>query len=574
MTTAATRTQGRWRVYGVMAVLVTLVAGVAGRVVLLQADEERDFLKRQGDARTVRTVTLPASRGVIFDRRGEPLAVSTPVSSVWADPGALDMTDPRIDRLALLLGQSAGELRTRIARFGDREFLYLRRQVPPHVAAEIEALGLPGIDLEDEYKRFYPAGEVGAHVVGITNVDDEGIEGLELAYDDWLSGTPGRKRVLRDRRGRLVRDLEHLSPVEPGRDLNLSIDLRLQYLAYRELKAAIQQYSAVSGTVVVLDVETGEVLAMVNQPAYNPNAPVTGQFENLRNRAVTDVYEPGSTVKPITVSAALETGRFLPGTIIDTSPGAIRVGDKTIRDPLDRGELDLGQIIAKSSQVGISHIALDLEDETLLDVMARFGFGAATGIGFPGESAGRLPGAHRLRLIERVTLAYGYGLSVTPLQLAQAYTVFASGGRMMAPTLLRGDESTVPPAPTPVLAPDIAAAMTTMLEAVVREDGTASRAAIPGYRVAGKTGTVRKLGDDGYDDARHLAYFVGFAPVSDPRVTAVVLINEPRTLHSGGGAVAAPVFARVVAGALRLLNVPPDDRSVAAAPAPGGEAAG
>jgi cell division protein FtsI (penicillin-binding protein 3) len=560
-------------VHVVAGVVLALLVGVAGRVVQLQT-EERDFLKRQGDARTIRTVTLPASRGVIFDRRGEPLAVSTPVASVWADPSGVDPDDPRLDELARLLEREPAALRARLARFAEREFLYLRRQVDPALAERIAALGIPGVDLAEEYKRFYPAGEVAAHVVGITDVDDAGIEGLELAYDDWLSGTPGRKRVLRDRRGHLVRDLEHLAPVEPGRDLHLSLDLRLQYLAYRELKAAIGQYSAVSGTVVVLDVETGEVLAMVNQPAYNPNAPVTGHFEALRNRAVTDVYEPGSTVKPITVSAALETGRYTPETVIDTSPGWVRVAGKTIEDPLDRGPLDLGEIVAKSSQVGISQIALDLEDETLLGVMARFGLGVPTGIGFPGEGGGRLPGAHGLRLIERVTLGYGYGLAVTPLQLVQAYTVFASGGRMIPPTLVRDDEGTTPRAQTDVLAPDVAAQVATMLEAVVREEGTATRAEIPGYRVAGKTGTARKLGDAGYDDARHLAYFVGFAPVSSPRVAAVVLVNEPRVAHAGGGTVAAPVFSRVVAGALRLLNVPPDDRALARAAEADEEAAG
>jgi cell division protein FtsI (penicillin-binding protein 3) len=571
--TDSTTPAGRWRVLLTGFVLVALVAGIAVRVVLLQAEEERAFLKRQGDARTVRAVTIRASRGVIRDRRGEPLAVSTPVASVWANPQVADSTHPRWPELAALLDFTPEALTARLERFPGREFLYLERQLDPAVAARVADLGIPGIEQQQEYKRFYPAGEVAAHLVGITDIDDRGIEGIELAYDEWLSGSPGRKRVLRDRRGQLVRDLEHLASVEPGRDLTLSIDLRLQYLAYRELKSAMTQYSAQSGSVVVLDVDTGEVLAMVNQPAYNPNAPVTGPRDRLRNRAVTDVHEPGSTVKPLTVAAALETGRFSPDTVIDTSPGWIRIAGKTIHDPLDRGELDLGQIIAKSSQVGISHLALELEDETLRELFARFGLGVVTGIGFPGEASGYLPAAHRLQLIERITLAYGYGLSVTPLQLARAYTVFASGGEMRSPTLLRVDETDPAAGSDRVLSADIAARLTAMLESVVREDGTAARAIIPGYRVAGKTGTVRKVGPEGYDDNRHIAYFAGFAPSDRPRVTAVVLINEPRVAHSGGGTVAAPVFARVVAGALRLLNVAPAADATADADASAGTGA-
>ncbi|HSG87742.1 MAG TPA: penicillin-binding protein 2 [Pseudomonadales bacterium] len=549
---------GRWRLLCIGAVLLALTLGVAVRVVMLQGEQERAFLQRQGDARTVRNVALQASRGVVFDRRGEPLAVSTPVASVWVNPQRVDRAAPDLAQLAALLDMRRPDLDAKLADSGSREFVYLRRQVDPAVAEQIARLDLPGVELEEEYKRFYPAGEVAAHLVGITNVDDVGIEGIELAYDDWLAGTPGRKRVIRDRRGHVVRDLEYVRTTEPGRDLSLSIDLRLQYLAYRELKAAMAQYSAESATMVVLDVATGEILAMVNQPGYNPNAPVTSNLERLRNRAVTDLYEPGSTVKPLTVAAALETGRFTSESIIDTSPGWIRIAGKVIKDPLDRGPMTLGQIIAKSSQVGISHVALDLEDETLRELFGRFGFGVVTGIGFPGEAAGRMPVGHDWPLIERITLAYGYGLSVTPLQLAQAYTVFATGGEMRTPTLLRTEPDAAPLAARPVLSPAIAAQMTSMLEDVVRKEGTAAKAAIAGYRVAGKTGTVRKVGPGGYDDERHIGYFVGFAPVSAPRVTAVVVINEPRVEHSGGGAVAAPVFARVVAGALRLLNVPPD----------------
>jgi cell division protein FtsI (penicillin-binding protein 3) len=549
-----------WRVWLVGVLMSLLVAGVCLRVVLLQSEEERTFLKRQGDARTVRTLAIQASRGVVYDRRGEPLAVSTPVASVWVNPGDFDLTAPAATTLARKLGYRPGELTARIeaARERNLEFVYLRRRLAPTLVREIAELAIPGVEFEEEYKRHYPAGEVAAHVVGITNVDDEGLEGLELAFDHHLSGTPGAKRVIRDRRGRVVRDLEYLEVAEPGRDLILSIDLRLQYLAYRELKAAISQYGAKSGTVVVLDNQTGEVLAMVNQPSYNPNAPVTRDFERLRNRAVTDVYEPGSTVKPFTVAAALESGRFQAEQVIDTSPGWIRVGGKTIKDPLNRGPLSLAQIIAKSSQVGITRMALDLEEDSLRDLFARFGLGAPTGIEFPGESGGSLPGAAPWPLIDRVTFAFGYGLAVTPLQLAQAYTVFANGGVLATPSILRRSEDQVEARPLPVVAPEIATRIASMLEGVVRSEGTAARAAIPGYRVAGKTGTARKFTRDGYDAARHLAYFAGFAPASAPRVTAVVLINEPSSEDSGGGMVAAPVFSRVVGGALRLLNVPPD----------------
>lgn len=565
MTARATHVVGAWRLVLVAGGMVALTAVVCVRVVLLQAEEERSFLQREGDARTIRTLRVPASRGSIYDRRGEPLAVSTPVASIWANPSRVDLDDERLPRLAELLGYAPGELRERLARATGREFLYLRRQIDPSLAEDVRALGISGIEQQDEYKRFYPAGEVTAHLVGITDIDDVGLEGVELAYDEWLSGAPGAKRVIRDLRGRIVRDLELLEAEEPGRDLQLSIDLRLQYLAYREVKAAMSQYDAQSATVVVLDVASGEILAMVNQPGYNPNAPVAGDLGRMRNRAVTDTYEPGSTVKPLTVAAALESGRFTPDSRIDTSPGRIRVGKKVITDPLDRGVLDLGQIIAKSSQVGISHIALELEDAALRELFARFGLGRSTGVGFPGEAEGRLPGAHRWRPIERVTLAYGYGLALTPLQLAQAYTVFASEGRMREPRLLRADQDEAI-VDEPVLPPAVAAQLTAMLEQVVRDDGTAAKAAIPGYRVAGKTGTVRKVGSSGYDDERHLAWFVGFAPVTAPRIAAVVLVNEPRTERSGGGAVAAPVFARVVAGALRLLAVPPDTDVVAAAP--------
>lgn len=553
---AGPKVLGVWRLLVAIAVLLALAGGVAARVVMLQGEEERRFLKRQGDLRTVRTVTIQPVRGVISDRRGEPLAVSTPVFAVWANPREFNPDHPGVEALAEQLDFTVEELRARLARSAARrEFVYLRRQISPRMAEGIVALRVPGVNLQDEYKRFYPAGEVAAHVVGITNIDDEGIEGLELAYQTWLTGSPGSKRVVRDRFGQVVRDFPYRTTAEPGQPLQLSIDLRLQYLAYRELTAAMTQHRAESGTVVVLDTHTGEVLAMVNWPSYNPNAPVTAQFARLRNRAVTDLYEPGSTVKPITVAAALESGRFDVDATIDTAPGHVRVSGKLITDPLNRGVLDLEQIVARSSQVGIARIALDLDDDIFRDAFGRFGFGQITGIGFPGETSGVLPEAARWPLIDRVTLAFGYGMAATPLQIAQAYSVFANRGLFRSPSLLRLDG---PPDAVRVMDAEVAGHISRMLESVVRDDGTAARARIAGYRVAGKTGTVRKVGQGGYDNQRHLAFFAGYAPAVEPRITTVVVINEPKGEQIGGGTVAAPVFARVTAGALRLLSVPPD----------------
>jgi cell division protein FtsI (penicillin-binding protein 3) len=548
-----------WRLGLLALLLVGAAVAIGVRVAFLQQAQQRDFLKGEGDARTVRAVSIEASRGVIRDRRGELLAVSAPVVSFYVNPQRFAPAPEEAEALAGALGMGSRALTARIdeARKRGLGFLYLKRRASSAQAAAVRALGVRGVEAEDSYRRYYPAGEVSAHVVGLTNIDDQGIEGLELAFDDWLAGHPGKKQVLRDRRGHVIRDLEYVSMAEPGQDLELALDLRVQYLAHRELKSAITQYGARSGSVVVLDNSTGEVLAMANQPAYNPNDLRGTGYARLRNRAVTDLFEPGSTVKPITIAAALETGRFQPEQTIDTSPGWIHVAGKTIKDPRDYGVLSLGGIIAKSSQVGITRLAQDMNEDELRGVFARFGLGVPTGVSFPGEAAGRLPGPPPWPTINRLTFAFGYGLSVTTLQLAQAYTVFANGGAMATPTLLKVAEESPPPL-APVLDPAIAKAVATMLEGVVRSEGTALRAAIPGYRVAGKTGTARKLVDGVYDDARHLAYFVGFAPASNPRVTAVVLINEPKEADAGGGLVAAPVFSRVVGGALRLLGVAPD----------------
>jgi cell division protein FtsI (penicillin-binding protein 3) len=421
------------------------------------------------------------------------------------------------------------------------------------------SLGVEGVYEEREYHRFYPAGEVAAHLVGFTNIDDRGQEGVELSFNKWLEGTPGKKKVLKNLYGDIVRDIMPVAEAKPGKHLDLSLDLRLQYLAYRELKSAVSYHKAASGSFVILDVQTAEILAMVNQPSYNPNNRVGLDLAAVRNRAVTDVFEPGSTVKPLTVAVALESGRYQSDSLIDTSPGFIHVDNKTIPDPVDFGILDLGGIIEKSSQVGITKLALSLNEFEVWEMFQRAGFGQSAGIGFPGESSGYLPNHRRWEDIERATLAYGYGLSVTPLQLANAYLTIANDGVGRSPSIVRGGQSEQ----SVVMQPETARELRRMLQGVVLK-GTGSKAAISGYSVAGKTGTARKVGESGYEDTRHLAFFAGMAPVDNPRVIGVVMINDPRIGGYGGGAVAAPVFARVMAGALRLLNIPPEELDEAA----------
>lgn len=547
-----------WRHWLLVAAFVVTVAVLMGRVVYLNLSH-RAFLQYQGDARTVRSEIIRTHRGTIYDRRGEPLAVSTPVDSLWVDPSTfpLEQASARrgISSLAELLGQDVIRLRTRIARHRERRFLYLRRHLSPELAAQLRALDLGGVHFQREYKRYYPAGEIAAHIVGLTNIDDRGQEGVELAFDHVLKGRPGHKRVLKDNRGRVIRDLEYRVLPKPGTDIELSIDLRLQYVAYRELKRQVSRYDAASGSLVMLDVETGEVLALVNLPSYNPNLPIVGGFEHLRNRAVTDVYEPGSTVKPIIVALALENGGYTPQTKVDTTPGYLWIGDKRIEDPINRGVIDLRTVLAKSSQVGISRIALEMDPLELNAMFRRFGFGTVTGLGFPGEASGWLPGAALSRPLARATLSFGHGLAVTPLQLAQAYLVIGSGGVRYPISLLRQSE------PLPgerVLSEATAREILGMLESVLAPDGTGANARVEGYRVAGKTGTVRKVVNGGYDHERHVAYFAGIAPVSRPRLAMVVVINDPAGGIFSGGQIAAPVFSRVAATALRLMNVLPD----------------
>jgi cell division protein FtsI (penicillin-binding protein 3) len=452
-----------------------------------------------------------------------------------------------------------GDLRQLLARRSDRSFVYLKRRINPDRAEKLQAVldkhAIEGVGLQREYRRFYPAGEVFAHVVGFTDVDDRGQEGLELSYENWLQGIPGRKRVIRDGQARVVRDVESIQAPVTGRDLALSLDRRLQFLAYRELKAAVRHNKAKSGSAVILDVKTGEVLAMVNQPAYNPNRSKAGRRDRFRNRALTDVFEPGSTMKPFTVAAALESGRYKPTTRIDTRPGVLKVGRYQVKDVRDFGLIDVATIISKSSNVGVSKIAMDLSGERLWSFFSSLGFGVSADTGFPGEASGQLTPARRWAKIDQATLSFGYGLSVTPTQLAGAYAVIAADGVRKPISLLRVDR---PPQGERIMSRKTARAVRGMMQAVVSPEGTAPAAAVAGYQVAGKTGTVKKSIAGGYADDRYMAVFAGMAPASDPRLVMVVMIDEPSAGQYYGGQVAAPVFSKVMAGALRLLNIAPD----------------
>jgi cell division protein FtsI (penicillin-binding protein 3) len=542
-----------WRFGSVLGVFLLVVAGIGWRLVDLHV-VDNDFLRKQGDVRTIRVESIDAHRGVVTDRHGEPLAVSTPVQTVWANPSETDPEDPQLAALARILGLSEGALRERLRQYAGREFIYLRRKVQPSMAREALALGVGGIYARQEYRRYYPAGEVTAHVVGFTDIDEHGQEGIELAYNKWLTGEPGQKRVLKDNRGRVIKDLMLIRDARPGKDLELSIDLRLQYLAYRELKAVVGAHKARGGTLVMLDVDTGEVLAMVNQGSYNPNDRSQLAAENLRNKAITDLFEPGSTMKPLTIAAALESGEYTVNSTIDTSPGFRRFGRFTIRDHRNYGVLDLTEIIVKSSNVGVSNIATDLGGDTLRNLYARLGLGQATGIGFPGEAVGVLPAPPKWRLVEESTLSYGYGMSVNALQLAQAYMVIANGGIRYPLSLMRQEQR---PQGQRVLSEQVTRAVRDMLKQAVAR-GTGKRAQPGLYAAGGKTGTVHLVGANGYEDSQYKAIFAGMAPIDDPRIVTVVAVDAPQAGEYYGGEVAAPVFARVMGDALRLLNVKPE----------------
>lgn len=543
----------RWFLLGLV---LLAAAGLVWRALYLQW-MNKEFLLNQGDARHLRVIELAATRGIIFDRNGEPLAISTPVDSIWVNPKAyLGVVKPKTEvALASLLGIRKDELRRRIKARGGREFVYLRRHVAPDFAAKVAALEVPGVHLQREYRRYYPTGEVTGHVVGFTNVDDGGQEGMELAFDSQLRGVNGAKRVLKDRLGEVVEDVEHIADPQPGHDVTLSIDRRVQYLVYRELKAAVQANDARSASAVLLDVNTGEVLAMVNQPTFNPNNRDTLKSDYYRNRAVTDVFEPGSTVKPFTVATALEAGKIKASTLIDTGPGYLKMGRYTIRDAVNYGTIDIATILQKSSNIGASKIALTMRPEQLWTGFSRVGFGVSSDSRFPGEVGGKMGDYSHWRDVQQASFSYGYGLSVTTLQLARAYSVLAGDG-MLRPISFEKLGSV--PSGVQVMDAKVAVQVRGMLESVVADAGTAKAARVDGYRIAGKTGTVHRMGKNGYAEDRYSSLFVGMAPASHPRLVMAIVVHEPQREYHGG-TVAAPVFSRVMTGALRLLDVPPDN---------------
>ena len=542
-----------WRSRLLLAAFVAAFLLLGGRAVYLQG-WHNDFLQAKGESRYTRVIEISANRGHITDRNGEVLAVSTPVKAIWAIPEEVAMSSEQLSRLAALLESSPQEIRNRI-QSAEHDFAYVKRQIPPQVADRIAELRIPGLFQSREYRRYYPSGDVTAHLLGFTGADDVGQEGIELAFQGRLAGKPGSRRVIRDRLGQIVEDVESIRAAQEGEDLTLALDTRVQNVAFSQLKAAVESNRAKGGGIVVLDCNTGEVLALANFPTYNPNnrARLTGN--QLRNRAVTDSFEPGSTLKPFTIALAIERGRVTPETVVQTAPGTLTVGSATIRDAHAGGPLTVEQIIQKSSNVGAAKIALSLPAESMWNNFQAMGFGAAPRLGFPGEAVGRLRAFRTWRPIEQATMAYGHGISVSLIQLARAYGVFARDGELLPLSLVKTD---VPPQPTVVLSAETARAVRSMLELAVQPGGTAPRAQIMGYRVAGKTGTAHKQEHGSYAPNKYISSFVGFAPASRPRLIIAVMIDEPSAGRYYGGAVAAPVFARVMEGALRILDVPPD----------------
>jgi len=549
-----------WRLGLVSMAAITLLGTVSWKVLDLQVINN-EVLQEQGNRRTVRNDVIVGHRGNIMDRNGQALAISTPVQSLWLNPREIIDNPQAWKILASALETievNTSVLWNRIQDNAQREFLYIKRRLPPAEVQSILDLNIRGVYSQEEYKRFYPLGEVAVHLVGLTNSDDVGQEGLELAYEDWLKGTPGSKQVLKDRRGGIIREVKINSVAEPGNDLVLSIDSRIQFLAYKALKEEVTRRYAKAGTAVVLNVETGEVLAMVNQPSYNPNNRISLDDNEMRNRAIVDLLEPGSTVKPFTITAALESGLFDTNSIIDTNPGYIQVDGSTKKDPVNYKEVDLKKIITKSSQVGAIKLGLAMGEAPMLDVLSRVGFGTAMGTGFPGETSGVLPSFPRWSKSDIATLAYGYGFQVTPLQMAQAYMIYANEGIRKPVSLLKTEG---PVNGERVIDAKIARDVNAMMETVVstKLGGTGVLAAIPSHQVAGKTGTAWYYNvGGGYDEENYNSYFAGFVPAHNPKIVAVVSIHEPKGEEYGGGRVAAPVFAKIAAGAMRILNVPPD----------------
>ncbi|GAB1231544.1 penicillin-binding protein 2 [Ferrigenium sp. UT4] len=541
-----------WRARTLFVSLLLGMVGLFARAIYLQG-VHTDFLQQKGDARYSRVVEVPAHRGMITDRNGEPLAISTPVDSVWASPPDVVADSAQLRQLARLLEMSVGSLKERLFDT-SREFVYLKRQLPPDQARRVAALGIPGVSLQHEYRRYYPGGEVAAQLLGFTDVDDNGREGLELAMHDVLRGKPGSQRVIKDRRGHIVEDVASLRAPKEGRDVALSIDSKLQFIAFREIRQAVVEREAKAGAIVVLDARSGEVLALANWPAYNPNNRSRPALAAMRNRAVTDLFEPGSTMKPFAVAAVLEEGKFKPGTRVDTGNGHLTIGNRTIHDTHPAASLTVAEVLQKSSNVGAARLALSLSPQIFWNHLSRSGFGAESGCGFPGEAAGKLRKYQTWRPIEQATMSYGNGISVNLLQLARAYTIFANDGELKPVSMLKQE---TPVGGSPVYSAQTARAVRDMLELVVQPGGTAPLAQIPGYRVAGKTGTAHKLLNGIYVD-RYIASFVGMAPASDPRLIVAVMLDEPGGKEYYGGQIAAPVFGSVMNASLRALEVPYD----------------
>ncbi|PRN06322.1 cell division protein [Pseudomonas sp. LLC-1] len=557
-----------WRFRVVIGLLAIMVGAICWRIIDLQV-VDRDFLKGQGDARSLRHIPIPAHRGLITDRNGEPLAVSTPVTTLWANPKEMQASKERWPQLAAALGQNPQQLTERLTQQASKEFIYLVRGLTPEQGQHVLDLKVPGVYGLEEFRRFYPAGDVTAHMVGFTDLDDHGREGVELAYDEWLAGVPGKRQVIKDRRGRLIKDIQVTKNAKAGKTLALSIDLRLQYLATRELRNAIAEQDAKAGSLVIMDVKTGEVLAMVNQPTYNPNNRRSMFPAAMRNRAIIDVFEPGSTVKPISMSAALQSGRWKPTDKVEVYPGSLQIGRYTIKD-VSRSEgpiLDLTGILINSSNVGMSKIAFDIGGEAIYRVMSQVGLGQYTGLGFPGERVGNLPNHREWRKAETATLSYGYGVSVTALQLVHAYAALANDGKMVPLSILKVDKA---PDAVQAIPKETAETVQGMLQQVIEAPRGVFRAQVPFYHVAGKSGTARKatVGSKGYTENAYRSLFAGFGPMSDPRYAIVVVIDEPGKGGYFGGLVSAPVFSKVMSGTLRLMNVPPDNLPPPAPAAP------
>jgi cell division protein FtsI (penicillin-binding protein 3) len=523
-----------------------------GRAFYLQV-LNNDFLQEKGESRYRRDIEISASRGRIADRHGDVLAISTPMKSIWAVPPVARLTPEQTGQLASLLEMDVKQLSQKLST--DKPFVFLRRQIPPSVAEQVAALKLPGIGQDKEYRRFYPTGEMTAHMVGFTGVDDKGLEGVELAFHGQLLGQPGSRSVIRDRRGQIVEDVGSIKPPQDGKEVRLALDSKIQYLAYSHLKQAMSEHNAKAGGVVVLDVRTGEILALANLPTYNPNNREGLSGAQLRNRALTDTFEPGSTLKPFTIALGLESGKVRFDTIINCAPGRLTIGNATIADAHPHGALTVAEVIQKSSNVGAAKVAAMLPSQKMWEMFDDVGFGQVPRLGFPGEVTGRVRPWKSWRPIEQATMAYGHGISVSLIQLARAYSVFARDGDLVPLSLTRVDSSM--PHGATVFSPQTARAVRVMLEMAVQPGGTAPKAQIPGYRVAGKTGTAHKLEGGRYAN-KYVSSFVGFAPVSDPRLIVAVMIDEPRGGKHYGGEVAAPVFAAVMASSLRTLGIAPD----------------